>query len=628
MDSILRLARLVGALCLLVGLFTRAVYAAPLAAPVVAPRASSNGPLVFAHFIVGTVANRQTAGDWDVDMQSAKAAGIDAFALNIGLDSYNTKQLDIAYQSAANNGLKVFISFDFNYWSTGNPSAIGQMIARYASNSGQLIVDNKVFVSSFLGDGLNVGAVRSAAGVPIFFAPNFNPYKTGSSDGLDAAFNWMAWNSNGRNKAPSPGALMTVQDGDNAYKNWLGSKPYVSPISPWFHTHYGPEVSYSKNWLFPSDTLWYDRWNTLLQSKPRFIEIVTWNDWGESSYLSPLSASHHDDGNSKWANDMPHEAWLDMAKPFISAYHAGASKPDSYIKEDQIVYWFRQNPKGLNCDGTDTTMGPANNASGDYFNGRPNGADGVEDSIIVVSLLTAAGTVSVTSGNKATVTYNAPAGAYLQKIPMGVGSQSFELTRGGKSIIAGTSPKEVSGSCICGIYNFNAFVGKIPDQGFGTLNAVGAASLTQGLRVATCQPQATLNGQPAAGAPPRQTQAPANPSPSAAGPSPTSTAALPIPTPTTSIAIVKPNAASGCNGGTVAAGLSGNFIGLCQFSCALGYCPAGVCVCTSNGSPSWNAVVSQPGGCPKPGMSDGYAGLCSFTCARGYCPDSACQPNC
>jgi len=56
--------------------------------------------------------------------------------------------------------------------------------------------------------------------------------------------------------------------------------------------------------VFPSDLLWFDRWNELLKLGPQFIEIVTWNDYGESHYVGPLSSPHYDDGASKWANDM------------------------------------------------------------------------------------------------------------------------------------------------------------------------------------------------------------------------------------------------------------------------------------------------------------------------------------
>ena len=63
-------------------------------------------------------------------------------------------------------------------------------------------------------------------------------------------------------------------------------------------------MPYSKNWIFPSDQLWFDRWNQILQLGPRFVEIVTWNDYGESHYVGPLSSPHTDDGASKWVNDM------------------------------------------------------------------------------------------------------------------------------------------------------------------------------------------------------------------------------------------------------------------------------------------------------------------------------------
>lgn len=99
-------------------------------------------------------------------------------------------------------------------------------------------------------------------------------------------------------------------------------------VSAWFSTHFGPvspqgpwpcygteltwkfkliyvqEVPYSKNWVFPSDLLWYNRWNEVLSLGPRFLEIITWNDYGESHYIGPLHSPHYDDGNSKWTNDM------------------------------------------------------------------------------------------------------------------------------------------------------------------------------------------------------------------------------------------------------------------------------------------------------------------------------------
>ena len=259
---------------------------------------------------------------------------------------------------------------------------------------------------------------------------------------------------------------MTVEQGDSAYASALAGKPYIAPASAWFSTHYGPEVSYSKNWVFPSDALWYTRWNEILTLGPRFVEIITWNDYGESHYIGPLSSKHTDDGSSKWVNDMlvilyfkisptndtrPHDGWLDMVKPFIAAYKAGATSVDNYITNDQIVYWYRQNLKSLDCSATDTCEVPAPNASGNYFEGVPNGWQDMQDSVFVVSLLKEAGQLTVHSGSNSQA-FNVPAGASLNEVAMGLGQQSFILSRNGAAVsgLSGASLKDITGVCNCG----------------------------------------------------------------------------------------------------------------------------------------------------------------------------------
>jgi hypothetical protein len=173
------------------------------------------------------VSNRQSPTDYDDDMKRARSLGIDAFALNIGTDPYTDTQLGYAYQSAAKNDMKVFLSFDFNWYNTGQTSAIGSKIKQYSGLPAQLKVDNKVFVSSFAGDGVDVNAIKSAAGEDIFFAPNFHP-GVGDFSTIQGALNWMAWDNNGNNKAPSPGHNVTVSDGDRSYIKALSGKPYIA----------------------------------------------------------------------------------------------------------------------------------------------------------------------------------------------------------------------------------------------------------------------------------------------------------------------------------------------------------------------------------------------------------------
>lgn len=551
-------------------------------------------------------------------MKRAKDAGIDAFALNIGVDGYTDQQLGFAYDSADRNGMKVFISFDFNWWSPGNGNGVGQKIAQYKNRNAQLRVNNRVFASSFAGDGLDVDAMRSAAGENVYFVPNFHPGQS-NTDKIDGALNWIGWDNDGNNKAPKPGHSVSVADGDNSYKNWLGGKTYLAPVSPWFFTHFGPEVSFSKNWVFPGGSLLYDRWNQVLQQGFPMVEIVTWNDYGESHYIGPLNSPHYDDGNSKWTNDMPHDGWLELSKPFIRAYKDGATSVNNYIQQDQIVYWYRRTLRDLNCDSTDTTSGrPANNGSGNYFEGRPDGWQTMDDVVYVVSLLQSAGTVTVTSGSQ-TKTENAPAGAHIFTVPAGLGKQRFVLSRGGSTVYDSTSLMDISNVCPCGLYNFNAYVGTVPAGFNDPLQAHGLASLTAGLHVSTCEAKPSLGTNPpittggGGNPPPPTTTPPGNPPPST-----TTTPNQPPPTST-------PPSGSVCVEGTNADGQSGNFSGLCSFSCRYGYCPTGPCKCTKYGAQIAAPASNGRNGCPLDGEPDSYKGLCSFDCNHGYCPDTACK---
>ncbi|KAJ6464096.1 mutanase [Mycena sanguinolenta] len=425
-------------------------------------------------------------------MQRAKSYGIDAFALNMYVESSlsGDQQLGFAYESAANNQMQVFISYDFNWWTTAQGAEIGAHLAQYASLTAQLHINGAAFVSSFTGDGVDVAAMRAAAGVPIMFVPNFHP-GVGDFSLIDGALNWSP--NNGNNKAPDGSGNVTVVQGDSSYQQALAGKPYLAPASPWFSTHYGPEVSYSKNWIFPSDLLWFNRWTELLELAPPFIEIITWNDYGESHYVGPLSSTHEDDGASKWANDMPHDSWLDMAKPFIAAYHAGATSVNSFITQDQIIYWYRPTLSTLDCDDTDTTANtPANNASGNYFEGRPNGWQSMSDSVFVITLLTSPGDLTVTSGGNTQVFQNVSAGASSFEVPMAVGQQSFALARNGVNVLAANSLKDVSSVCPCGLYNFNAYTGSIPPSFVDQMGPDGLNSLVTGLHVSTCFPTASL----------------------------------------------------------------------------------------------------------------------------------------
>ncbi|OAG06127.1 uncharacterized protein CC84DRAFT_750054 [Paraphaeosphaeria sporulosa] len=397
------------------------------------------GKIVAAHFMIGIMATRSSAADYDDDMKKAKAAGIDAFALNIAKDDYTDAQLNYAYESAANNDMKVFISFDYNYFETSENEAVGAKLKEYCGKPGQLMVDGKCFASTFNGDNdpsklFNANTVRTAAGTDLYLVPNLSP--TGIRDAtavgdIDGSFNWIGWDSNGANRAPTAESNVTTSDFDSKYTEWLAGKTYMAPVSPWFFTNFP-----SKAWVFPGDLLWFRRWNEILALAPQMLEIITWNDYGESHYIGPDSETslHNDDGSSAWANGFPHDGWLEMAQPYIAAYKAGSKEIS--VTEDKLVYWYRPTPKAA-C-------------------GTFDGIDTLQDAVFVVALLQSEGNVTVTSGSN-TQTFYAPAGASAYQVAMGTGAQTFALLRGGADVFSAKGGLEITENC--SPVNLNAFVG-------------------------------------------------------------------------------------------------------------------------------------------------------------------------
>jgi len=131
------------------------------------------------------------------------------------------------------------------------------------------------------------------------------------------------------------------------------------------------------------------------------------------------------------------------------------------------------------------TMVQADNSSGNYFMGRPNGWETMQDSVFVVAMLIQPGTVTAASGSN-TRSFNAPAGISSCTLDMGLGKQQFWLTRNGQTVLSAVSLKDISNVCPCGLYNFNAYVGTVPDAPPDPLQHDGRASLTAGLHVSTC----------------------------------------------------------------------------------------------------------------------------------------------
>ncbi|KAF7331323.1 hypothetical protein MKEN_00009700 [Mycena kentingensis (nom. inval.)] len=444
-----------------------------LAAVAANPVSRANSPkAVYAHFMVGIVENFSVQ-DWITEMNTAKSI-----------------RLANAYAAATQVGnFHVFVSFDFAYWTAGETGTIMEVLRNYTFLPSQALYNGRPIVSTFVGDTFDWNTVRSAANVfaiPMLQDPGYltNPMAAV----LDGAFSWYAWPTAGGNSI-IPGPMTTVWD--ERFRSSLATagrgQIYMMPVSPWFSTHFP-----SKNWVFICEQLITDRWPQVLQLQPELVEIVSWNDFGESHYISDSEPTHSDDGSSAWATGYPHEGWRYIMQAYIAAYKQGLSAP--VITQERVVYWYRGTPKRVTC--TNDTLG------------IPQGVDLLQDLIFVTTMLTSPATLTVRSGSLGAVTINAPAGLTTHNVTMGVGAQSFAVTRNGAQVASGTGGLEIKTTCT--IYNYNAYVGTFAFGGVTTPPPASSSSSSTSSRSSSAS-SSTRSSSSVTTPPPSSTSATSTP---------------------------------------------------------------------------------------------------------------------
>ncbi|KAK0822455.1 hypothetical protein LTR03_018149 [Friedmanniomyces endolithicus] len=98
-------------------------------------------------------------------------------------------------------------------------------------------------------------------------------------------------------------------------------------VSPWQFKDFND--GYYNSWVEYSDVLFPHRWDQAIQTvQPDIVEIITWNDFGESHYIrdlpaltGPTSLQLGVTGNYVYGQD--HSAWRVMAQYYISWYKTG-----------------------------------------------------------------------------------------------------------------------------------------------------------------------------------------------------------------------------------------------------------------------------------------------------------------
>ncbi|GMK56524.1 hypothetical protein CspeluHIS016_0303640 [Cutaneotrichosporon spelunceum] len=411
---------------------------------------STEQHLVWAHHMVGNTYSYSPA-DWQADISEAASQAIDGFALNIGIEGWQADQTAVAYRTAeAHGNFKLFLSLDMTSLpcrSQGDAQRLVDLVRQHASSPAQAIFQGRVLVSTFAGSectfgtGTNNGWQTAVVdplvngGLKIAFIPSvfMDPTDFAKYTWMDGEFNW--------NSAWPMGNHDIDTATDVAFRAALGGRTYMTAVSPFFFTHFGSD-SWNKNWLYRSDDwLYCTRWEQIIAQRgaSTMTEILTWNDYGESSYLGPIRGSLPPT-SEKWVHGFDHSALAPITKYYATAYKTGAYPK---VEKDQLILWAR--PHAARAEAPDPV-------------GRPTGFDWTEDNLYAVVFATAPSIATLTSGGNA-MSFSVPAGLSKIKIALAPGPVGGTIKRGGNDVVSYSSGTQFSFVTTPAAYNYNYWVG-------------------------------------------------------------------------------------------------------------------------------------------------------------------------
>lgn len=120
------------------------------------------------------------------------------------------------------------------------------------------------------------------------------------------------------------------------------------------------------DWYRIGETNLPERIAQILSLQPDFVEVITWNDAGESHYVGnfwPEQIAGTNEGS--YADGYDHRRWQQVIKPFITAYKNGATDVGQITTQSgapEGAMWYRPLLTSASCTSTITNYQQAEDA--------------------------------------------------------------------------------------------------------------------------------------------------------------------------------------------------------------------------------------------------------------------------
>lgn len=418
-----------------------------------------------------------TAAEAVTDVNDAIAAGFDGFALNThtisSSDTWNTNALNYLFTAAAGTNFKLFISFDMS-WGL-DVSSLAAFLAPYVAKEAYYFVDGKAFISTYTGGTISNSAWDSEFIVPLqqtygitpYFVPNFGDY-SGYPTGVFSAYPILSGVFTWESAWPAPGTTpVNVSDSVDAqalaeahaagavYMMRKFSNIRLTTDGEYKLTESGrlPALSSFQFKYLGSGQDWYrigednlpQRMEQILTLQPDFVEVITWNDAGESHYVGDFWAEQIDGSSiGTYADGFDHKGWLQVITPFIQAYKAGATDISQITPPAGApvgALWYRALLTTASCSST--------------ISNYQSALDAVNFAVILPS---AGYTINVYSNSQLIGSFPGVAGLNYNSVPgLQVGSgQYIQVLDNGNNVVAtATGTKSVAAESTSSVCNWN-----------------------------------------------------------------------------------------------------------------------------------------------------------------------------
>jgi hypothetical protein len=345
----------------------------------------------------------------EAEVRAAIARGItgftfDSMAVTDATDSKSDLHLMLAAAQAVDSRFKILVMPDMSALGTDANSVV-QIIASVAgSPAAYHLSDGRLVVSPFDASldtpawWQSVITRLSSQGIQIALVPTFLGWSL-SADAFSAiSYGFSDW---GSATVAGAGAL----EGDAEIVHTTYKKIFMMPVDP---QQYRPKGFVY--WESGNSAALRGAWNDSIQGDADWIQVVTWNDFSESSIIEPVT-------------DATLQRNIGTGFYNLTGYYASwfLTGQQPKITHDVLYYFYRREPT--------TAAASAQSQLAKVYSGVAT------NYIELVGFLTSPGVLKITIGGK-TYTQNAAAGIVSFKIPSLPGIPLFALSRSGSDVFS------------------------------------------------------------------------------------------------------------------------------------------------------------------------------------------------